>query len=670
MVGHHAHILRGIEVYKGRPIYHGLGNFVTVTRALSVDNTETPEAAAWAKRRMELFGFVPDPAMPTYPFHPESRNTIIAECTVADDGTLSAGFIPCWIDDDARPVPVVGARPGGRGLRLGDRCRGGAGHRARVAGRSGGRGGRKATPRTPCGAAMSAPILELSAGRIAGSAEGDVQIFRGIPYAGSPTGAHRFGLPPAVVPWTGIREATSYGPTAVQPPPPPARLDEGAEIPQSEDCLVLNVWTAGLTGARPVLFWIHGGGFSTGSGSAPWYDGSALAARGDVVVVTVNHRLGLLGFLDLAELVGYAGADSANAGMLDLVAALRWVREHIASFGGDPGRVTIFGESGGGGKVATLLAMPDAAGLFHRAAIQSGIFRGGPGQLLQDKERARAIARRVVAELGSLDELLRAPAARLLELQRTVEAERTPGTASVMAFCPTVDGRVVTDHPQAAVSAGASAQVPLIIGTNRDEVTLFLWLSDEGFRADPPCGRRTTTHWWPGWPVRAVAGRPRSWSSTGRCNRGRPTASCTWRSPATTCGWARSSSPRPAAEPGAPRCTCTCLPGRARSRAAHSARRTGLRSPSFSTPRRGGRHPAGRRPTGRPDEWRVGGVRHDRAAHDLRRRRLAPLRRHHSPDRGVRHGDPGGRRPARGRATGVGTGLSRRESRENESQVT
>ncbi len=332
---------------------------------------------------------------------------------------------------------------------------------------------------------MSAPILELSAGRIAGSAEGDVLIFRGIPYAGSPTGAHRFGLPPAVVPWTGIREATSYGPTAVQPPPPPARLDEGAEIPQSEDCLVLNVWTAGLTGARPVLFWIHGGGFSTGSGSAPWYDGSALAARGDVVVVTVNHRLGLLGFLDLAELVGYAGADSANAGMLDLVAALRWVREHIASFGGDPGRVTIFGGSGGGGKVATLLAMPDAAGLFHRAAIQSGIFRGGPGQLLQDKERARAIARRVVAELGSLDELLRAPAARLLELQRTVEAERTPGTASVMAFCPTVDGRVVTDHPQAAVSAGASAQVPLIIGTNRDEVTLFLWLSDEGFRADP-----------------------------------------------------------------------------------------------------------------------------------------------------------------------------------------
>ncbi len=110
VVGHHAHILRGIEVYKGRPIYHGLGNFVTVTRALSVDNTETPEAAAWAKRRMELFGFVPDPAMPTYPFHPESRNTIIAECTVADDGTLSAGFIPCWIDDDARPVPVVGER--------------------------------------------------------------------------------------------------------------------------------------------------------------------------------------------------------------------------------------------------------------------------------------------------------------------------------------------------------------------------------------------------------------------------------------------------------------------------------------------------------------------------------------------------------------------------------
>ena len=332
---------------------------------------------------------------------------------------------------------------------------------------------------------MSGPVVELSAGRIAGRTDGDVLIFQGIPYGGSPAGANRFGPPPPVLPWAGIREATSYGPTAVQPPPPPARLDEGKEIAQGEDCLVLNVWTAGLTGSRPVLFWIHGGGFSTGSGSAPWYEGSALAAHGDVVVVTVNHRLGLLGFLDLPELAGGAGADSANAGMLDLVAALRWVREHIASFGGDPGRVTIFGESGGGGKVATLLAMPDAAGLFHRGAIQSGIFRGGPGQLLQDKERATAIARRVVAELGSVDELLRAPAARLLEVQRAVEAERTPGTASVMAFCPTVDGRVVTDHPQSAVAAGASAEVPLIIGTNRDEVTLFLWLSDEGFRADP-----------------------------------------------------------------------------------------------------------------------------------------------------------------------------------------
>ncbi|MGH8996892.1 MAG: carboxylesterase/lipase family protein, partial [Acidimicrobiales bacterium] len=332
---------------------------------------------------------------------------------------------------------------------------------------------------------MSAPVVELSAGRIAGTSDGGVLIFRGIPYAGSPAGARRFGPPLPVVPWTGLRQATSYGPTAVQPPPPPARLDGGAEIPQGEDCLVLNVWTTGLTGARPVLFWIHGGGFSTGSGSAPWYDGSALAARGDVVVVTVNHRLGLLGFLDLAELAGDALADSANAGMLDLIAALRWVRGHIASFGGDPGRVTIFGESGGGGKVATLLAMPDAAGLFHRAAIQSGIFRGGPGQLLQGPERAAAIAHRVVAELGSVDELRRAPAARLLEIQRAVEAERTPGTASVMAFCPTVDGRVVTDHPQAAVAAGASAEVPLIIGTNRDEVTLFLWLSDEAFRADP-----------------------------------------------------------------------------------------------------------------------------------------------------------------------------------------
>ena len=170
---------------------------------------------------------------------------------------------------------------------------------------------------------MTGPIVELAAGRIEGRHSGPVLTFKGIPYAAPTGGRNRFGPPQPVSAWAGVLDAKDYGPTAPQPPPPPARLDEATELPQSEDCLVLNVWTADTTGAKPVLFWIHGGGFSTGSGSLPWYDGGALARRGDVVVVTVNHRLGLLGYLDLGAVGGPNYANSGNAGMLDLIAALR-----------------------------------------------------------------------------------------------------------------------------------------------------------------------------------------------------------------------------------------------------------------------------------------------------------------------------------------------------------
>lgn len=333
---------------------------------------------------------------------------------------------------------------------------------------------------------MTAPVVETAFGTVRGTTTAGVHAFKGIPYAADPSGPRRFRSPEPPEPFTGCFEATAYGPTSPQPHSPPWGLDDRAEPPTGESCLVLNVWTSSLDGAKPVLVWLHGGGFSTGSGSLPWYDGSALAARDDVVVVTLNHRLGLLGFLDLGSVAGEPFGDAGHAGMLDIVAALGWVRDSIAAFGGDPGRVTIFGESGGGGKVCALLAMPAAEGLFHRAAVQSGVFLDGPGMLGQMPDRSQEIATLTVGQLGGMDALLAAPVERLLTVQETIERTHRPGSGGVMPFCPIADGRVLTDHPHAALSAGASRGVPLLIGSNRDETTLFLWLADAGFRADPP----------------------------------------------------------------------------------------------------------------------------------------------------------------------------------------
>jgi para-nitrobenzyl esterase len=332
---------------------------------------------------------------------------------------------------------------------------------------------------------VSAPVVATPYGAVRGTTAAGVHTFKGIPYGADPTGPRRFRPPEPPEPWTGVLEATAYGPASPQPASPPWRLDNAAGPPPGESCLVLNVWTASLDGAKPVLVWLHGGGFSTGSGSLPWYEGAALAARGDVVVVTLNHRLGLLGFLDLGSVAGERFADAGHGGMLDLVAALGWVRDSIAGFGGDPGRVTVFGESGGGGKVCALLAMPAAEGLFHRAAVQSGVFLDGPGMLGQTCERSLEIAMLAVEQLGGVDALLAAPVERLLAVQQTIERTHRAGSGGVMPFCPIADGRVLTDHPHAALAAGASRDVPLLIGSNRDETTLFLWLADAGFRADP-----------------------------------------------------------------------------------------------------------------------------------------------------------------------------------------
>jgi para-nitrobenzyl esterase len=247
-----------------------------------------------------------------------------------------------------------------------------------------------------------------------------------------------------------------------------------SEARMDEDCLLLNVFTPdgdgqGGSGGRPVMVWIHGGGFLTGSGSIPWYDGTNLARRG-VVVVTLNYRLGVFGFLHLEELsVGFEG--SGNAGILDQVAALTWVRDNIAAFGGDPANVTVFGESAGAMSIATLLGVPAAAGLFHRAILQSGA-----GAHVHDADAATAMARTVLAEAGADPAdpgALRAlPVADLLEVQRRI-AQATPFEGG-LPLQPVVDGTVLPERPTAAVAAGRAAGVELLVGTTLEEMKLFL----------------------------------------------------------------------------------------------------------------------------------------------------------------------------------------------------
>ena len=323
------------------------------------------------------------------------------------------------------------------------------------------------------GAAGTETTIEIGQGRLRGYRNGEIHVFKGVPYGASPAGAHRFQAPRAAPPWTGIRDATQYGPSSVQTavaindaknlpadiPPMTKLLGWGNDANQSEDCLVLNIWTPALDRKkRPVMFRIHGGGFTIGSGSWPQSDGSAVARRGDVVMVTVNHRLGGLGYLYLAEIGGDRYADSGNAGMLDLVLALQWVRDNIAQFGGDAENVTIFGESGGGFKVSTLLAMPAAKGLFHRAIVESG-----PGLRARTPDAATAATRKLLQLLGispnDLDKLHDVPGERFLQPQLQVS--------------PVLDGRSITAHPADALAAGASSSVPLLIGSNQTESTLL-----------------------------------------------------------------------------------------------------------------------------------------------------------------------------------------------------
>jgi para-nitrobenzyl esterase len=267
---------------------------------------------------------------------------------------------------------------------------------------------------------------------------------------------------------------TAYGAPAIQSGLAPGERRTSAGDPpapdepaSSEDCLFLNVWTPGLDAkARPVMVWLHGGGFANGSGGAAMYDGAALARKGDVVTVTLNHRLNVFGYLHLEEAFGAAYAHSGVAGMLDIVLALQWVRDNIAAFGGDPGNVTLFGESGGGWKVSLLMAMPGAKGLFHKAIIQSG-----PGLTGKPRAEAAATAATLLKALG-----IKTPgdlAATPTDILSRASVEL--GGEIMRLYTPVVDGEVLPRDPFTPDAPALAAQIPLLIGTNKDENTLFMF---------------------------------------------------------------------------------------------------------------------------------------------------------------------------------------------------
>lgn len=320
--------------------------------------------------------------------------------------------------------------------------------------------------------------VEVRGGRVRGVRRSGAWSFSGIPYAGSVAGQQRWRPPTAPRGWTGVKECDQFGPIAPQMPGIIELSLGGEPEERNEDCLSLNIWTPALDGRRPVMVWVHGGSFTSGSGAGGLYRGGMLAREEDVVVVTLNYRLGILGFLAHPELDdgdqewsdGETWSGFGNWGLADQIAALRWVRDHIADFGGDPANVTVFGESAGGMSVSALLATEAARGLFHRAIVQSG------PPYVHSAERAAARAERFASHLGipmSRKAWEEVPPAELVRTAAEVGRVNAGDPNEGLLLMPVVDDGLLSSHPEEKVARGAASGIPLLIGTTRDESAFF-----------------------------------------------------------------------------------------------------------------------------------------------------------------------------------------------------
>jgi len=316
-------------------------------------------------------------------------------------------------------------------------------------------------------------IVRTTAGKIEGNYRRGLYIFCGIPYAAPPVGSRRWLPPKPVEPWSGIRPVKRFATTAPQNPPVSSLLATPQPEPQDEDCLYLNIWTPELDDARrPVLFWIHGGGFTTGSGSDLAYYGRSLVTRGDVVLVSINYRLGALGFLNLNEVTGGKIPAAGNEGLLDQAFAMKWVRDNITAFGGDPDNVTIFGESAGGMSVGAQLAMPWSKGLFHRAIPQSGAANTASSL---DRAVRTANAFLSIIRTSDSDALRSLSVERLMEAQKKllIKAAAPDSDIGGMPLQPVIDGGVLPQLPINAIADGSADGIPVLVGSNLDEWKLF-----------------------------------------------------------------------------------------------------------------------------------------------------------------------------------------------------
>ncbi len=323
------------------------------------------------------------------------------------------------------------------------------------------------------------PVVATKEGKLRGARldAGDVYVFKGVSYGRSTAGAARFRAPQRVAKWSGVKDALKFGAICPQAGDAGRRTTAAGELLQSgEDCLVLNVLTPGLADkpSRPVMVWLHGRGFYAGAGSEPLYDGARLAKRGDVVVVTVNHRLNVFGYLQLGEVGGKDFTTSGNAGVQDMQLALEWMRDNIAAFGGNPDNVTIFGESGGGVKVSTLLGVPAAKGLFKRGIIQSGARTRGMPLDVANKNAATVMAK---LQVKSVAELQAVPMDKLLAAVTTTGRTEPD-------FGPVVDGQYLPADMFDPVAVPSSHGLPIMVGSNRDEYALYA-------RENPLAGKMT-----------------------------------------------------------------------------------------------------------------------------------------------------------------------------------